>query len=89
MDFNIETLRNNLPHEIKVLRRLLLWRYEQVKGRLAKVPYCSPIRRAAANRPDTWNTFSGALDIYRKNPGHFNGAGFVLATGLRESTSIT
>jgi primase-polymerase (primpol)-like protein len=82
MDFNIENLEKNLPQEIKSMRRFLLWRYEQVKGRLTKVPYCSVTRKAATNRPGTWNTFSGALDIYKANAGHFNGVGIALGDGI-------
>jgi primase-polymerase (primpol)-like protein len=64
------------------MRRFLLWRYEQVKERLTKVPYCSATRKAAANKPDTWNTFSGALDIYMTHPGFFSGLGIVLGDGI-------
>jgi primase-polymerase (primpol)-like protein len=82
MDFNVETLERNLPQEIKPMRRLLLWRYEQVKGRLTKVPYSSATRKAATNRPDTWNTLPGVLGIYRANPGFFSGLGIVLGDGI-------
>jgi primase-polymerase (primpol)-like protein len=82
MDFNIETLENSIPHEIKALRRFLLWRYGQVKGRPTKVPYCAVDRKAASNRPKTWNTFQGAVAVYKEAPEYFEGLGIVLGDGI-------
>jgi primase-polymerase (primpol)-like protein len=82
MEFDIETLERNLPQEIRAMRRFLLWRYEPGKEQPRKVPYYAVRRKAASNRPKTWNTFKGVLDIYKENSGYFNGMGFVLGEGI-------
>jgi primase-polymerase (primpol)-like protein len=82
MTFDIKNLERSIPQEVREMPRFLLWRYEQVKDRLTKVPYCDVGRRAASNRPQTWNIFRGVLDIFEKSSGHFNGVGIVLGDGI-------
>jgi len=42
--------------ELKEQRRWVLWRLQEVNGKLTKVPYQPSGRKAMANNPATWYT---------------------------------
>ena len=81
-----QRITENLPGEIKKLRRFVLWKSElNEKGEPSKVPYSDIDKKTSANAKKhghTWNTFQGVVDLFKKHPGHFSGIGIVLGDGL-------
>lgn len=71
----------NIPDELKSLKRWCVWKYELVNGRWTKIPY-HPLNnwRASSNNPDTWATFKSCIDKYERSTksGHIAGVGFFL-----------
>ena len=70
-----------LPDALKPLaaeRRWVVWKWEMVKGRRTKPPYCAadPRRHASSTDPRTWGDYNTALAAYRA--GKADGIGFCL-----------
>jgi primase-polymerase (primpol)-like protein len=84
MDSKILRLEKNIPLALRGYRRFVLWRYEEdlraIKPR--KVPYYNVDRRAAVNKPKTWGSFAGVMELYRENLSYFSGIGIVLGDGI-------
>ncbi|MEA3318443.1 MAG: hypothetical protein U9Q88_00350 [Bacillota bacterium] len=66
-----------IPTELKNLRQWVLWKYEERKGKITKVPYMINGRKAETNNPSTWSTFEDTLEFFWK--GGYNGIGFVFS----------
>ena len=64
----------NIPFELQGVPHWVLWRYEEVNGRMTKVPYSVKGFHASVTNPKSWATFYEALDVV----GNYNGLGFVL-----------
>jgi putative DNA primase/helicase len=78
-----ERLKHNIPFAMQTAPRFVLWRYEQSKtGKQTKVPYSDVGKRAATNKPHTWDTFNGALYKLAGTGKYFSGIGFVLGNGI-------
>jgi hypothetical protein len=67
---------NNIPRRLRRLKRWLLWCYESVAIRWAKVPYGPNGYRLKWKDPKNLLTFKEALAAYRRNSS-FDGVGFV------------
>lgn len=67
----------NIPMELRALRQWICWRYEEVAGRMTKVPY-SPdgLHRVSIHNPATWGTFDEAVRGAMSQT--MNGIGMVL-----------
>jgi len=68
-----------IPPDLTELDQWVLWRSETREGRPAKVPYQTNGRLASTTDPTTWSSFDGALAAWRREPGHFDGIGFVFS----------
>lgn len=66
----------NIPFEMTVQPRWILWDYRQREGQWVKVPLKINGKPAKVNDPSTWSTFDEALDAYRF--GDYSGIGIVL-----------
>ena len=74
----------NIPQELKGLRRWVLWRTESRinkdgTDKPTKVPKQTTNRKAKTDDPDTWASFENAKVASRLE--HFDGIGFVLGDG--------
>jgi hypothetical protein len=70
-----------IPEELKALPQWVVWRCENRKGKVTKVP-CdakAPTRLASSTAPSTWSTFNQALAAHQTAA--FDGVGFVFAAG--------
>ena len=82
-----QVIIDNIPEELRRLRRWLLWRYELPPDakKWTKVPYNPRVfydpaehKKADKTKPNTWGTFEQCYQIYRDNPSEVDGIGFVL-----------
>ncbi|MBQ6173470.1 MAG: hypothetical protein IJK28_02475 [Clostridia bacterium] len=71
------------PATLKALPIWILWKLEERKGRMTKVPYQVNGRRASATDPATWTTFREADGVLQRRPGDFNGIGAVMSKANR------
>src|ERR1700722_2022208 len=77
---------DNIPLELKKLRRWVLWRYEWKHGGWTKVPYNPNVvfdaadehKEAKANKPSTWSSYDRTLAIYQAHRRELAGIGFEL-----------
>jgi hypothetical protein len=70
---------NRIPVELREYTQWVCWRYEQTNGKKpTKIPY-DPVTglRASTTNPETWRTFSDALEAFAS--GNYSGIGFVLS----------
>lgn len=70
---------DNIPDELRVLARFLLWRAEGPAGKkLRKVPYISTMQdsRGSSTDPYTWSTFDQTVAAH--DEGGYTGIGFAL-----------
>ena len=58
--------------------RWILWRTTTRKGKLTKEPYTARNLLASSTRADTWSPFPTIAATIQKQPGLFDGVGFVL-----------
>lgn len=65
---------NNIPIDFKNREQWVLWKREEVDGKLTKVPYSKNGNRASVTNPYTWCDFETALSLVE----HYDGLGFVL-----------
>jgi archaellum biogenesis ATPase FlaH len=63
---------DNIPTELKQMPNWVLWKYEEVNGRMTKVPYQTSHKKAKSNDPSTWTTFEEAISA----ASDFSGIGF-------------
>lgn len=71
-------LFNNLPHELRVLKQWVLWKYEDVgAAKPTKVPYQPSGKLANVTDPSTWATFEDCFNAY--SLGGYSGIGFVFS----------
>ena len=67
----------NTPQRLCILPQWLVWRNEEVKGRLTKIPYDAKTgRKASSTDPATWTTFEQAVECYARSD-YYDGVGFV------------
>lgn len=76
----VPVIAKNIPAELKVLLRWVVWKWEKRKGKWAKPPRQTNDRYASSNDPHTWCSFSEALAAY--DTGNFDGIGIVLPDGI-------
>lgn len=74
-----KTTIENIPRELTARKQWVLWREETRDGKSTKVPYQASGRRADSTKPETWTTFSSALNAYLKKPDQYSGMGFVFS----------
>jgi primase-polymerase (primpol)-like protein len=68
-----------VPHELRALKRWVLWRYELKPGRAKwdKVPYAADGGgRASSTDPESWSDFDGCRDGFEAAAGGWSGIGF-------------
>ncbi|HHL0970940.1 TPA: phage/plasmid primase, P4 family [Bacillus cereus] len=68
---------NEIPTELKNLPQWVLWRKENTKGKVTKIPYQANGEMAQANNRRTWSTFATAVKFYLE--GNYDGIGFVFS----------
>ena len=61
----------------------VLWRLEERKGKVTKVPYQINGRRASSTNPATWATHRDAVAAWQENPDQFDGIGTVMSKQYR------
>lgn len=71
-----------LPEAIKTMHNWCAWRLEDRKGKLSKVPYMHPERRAESNNRYTWSSFDTISAVMESAQGFFNGYGFMISDGI-------
>src|SRR5438105_203361 len=75
-----EVIPENIPNEIRLLERWVVWRYELSDEKWEKVPIGPATgRKADITNAATWVSFEDAFAYYRRAKMH--GVGFVLAAG--------
>lgn len=74
----IETI-DFFPDLLKSLPVWVLWRLEERKGKLTKVPYKVNGQKASPTDPATWTTQRCALAAMQKSPGIYQGIGAVMS----------
>jgi hypothetical protein len=62
--------------ELKSQRRWVLWRLQEVHGKMTKVPYQPSGRKAMANNPATWHTYADCAALASQ----YSGVGVALGT---------
>lgn len=70
-------LRDTIPEELKVRNQWVVWRIEEVKGKLTKVPYYAKEHKASHTDAKTWLAFEEAWRLYQA--GGFDGVGYVFS----------
>lgn len=71
----------NIPPLLTARRQWTVWRPEQRRGKLEKVPYSVEVGvRTDANDSLSWITFEDAVEAYRSSGGFYAGIGFCLAS---------
>jgi hypothetical protein len=74
-------LVESIPKGMLALRRWVIWKYEERKGKTTKVPYNARTgARAASDDTGTWSAFEDALGAYKR--GGWAGIGFMLGDGF-------
>lgn len=53
------------------------WRFQNVKGKLTKVPYCTKTKNASSTDPKTWRTYEEVAEAADNGKNHFDGIGIV------------
>jgi hypothetical protein len=77
MGHDTTLIMKNTPQCLRILPQWLVWRNEEVKGRLTKVPYDAKTgRKASSTDPATWTTFEQAVEAFARS-NHYDGIGFV------------
>lgn len=67
--------QKTIPGELKARPQWVVWRSEERDGKLTKVPYYTPTRKASATDPQTWLSFEDAWRLYES--ARFDGIGYV------------
>lgn len=66
-----------IPVELKNYDKWILWRLEDRKGKLTKVPYTTNGKMASSTDERTWTSFETAVDTYKRSNGYYSGIGYV------------
>jgi len=67
----------SIPNELQQCNQFVVWKAEQLNGRLTKVPYNAKTgRKASSTDPATWCSFEKAIEAMQNGRG-YNGIGFV------------
>jgi len=75
----LEVIPENIPAELKQLRRWVCWRYEMREGKWTKPPIVAGSQEYANSTDEaTWRTFDESLAAYHKHPDFYDGIGFSL-----------
>jgi primase-polymerase (primpol)-like protein len=70
----------NIPEEIRQRPQWVVWKLEQRKGKLTKVPYIAGgVGLASTTDSMTWRTFEEAVQALQN--GRYSGVGFVFSSG--------
>ena len=73
----INRIRENFPQEMRDLDQWVVWRIEARDGKPTKVPYSIAGYRAASDKPETWSSFTDAVDAYASE--NYSGVGFMFS----------
>ena len=68
-----------LPEALTSLPIWVLWRLEERKGHMTKVPYQANGEHASSTDSRKWNTYQIIRDTLSEHPGQYNGIGAVLS----------
>ncbi len=68
-----------VPEGLKAVHQWCAWRLESQKGRLTKVPYVYPGKRASSGDRSTWSSFDTITAVLESVPDYFNGYGFMIS----------
>jgi hypothetical protein len=68
-----------VPDDLAERDQWVLWRFEELNGRKAKVPYQAGGRRASSTDPGTWASFETVMNESRRAPAWYTGPGFVFS----------
>src|SRR4051794_6618069 len=70
----------NIPEELRQRPQWVVWKSEQRKGKLTKVPYITGgVGLASTTDSMTWRTFEEAVQALQN--GRYSGVGFVFSSG--------
>jgi primase-polymerase (primpol)-like protein len=64
---------DSIPLGMVVLDQWVLWKYENVNGRITKIPYQPNGKKATFTRKETWSSIEDVCEVADK----FDGIGFV------------
>ena len=70
-----------IPESLKVMRNWCLWRLENSKGRITKVPYQANGKRASSTSRNTWSTYEAISELLSIS-NRYNGYGFMLSDDI-------
>jgi primase-polymerase (primpol)-like protein len=68
-----------VPDDLTERDQWVLWRFETLRGKQAKVPYETSGNRADSTEPATWTTFEEVLNTWRSKQQVYTGIGFVFS----------
>ncbi len=75
-------LEENVPAQLQELSQWVLWKYEGEEGaKPKKPPFTTDGKWASVNKPETWTTFTEALQVYTQSE-KYEGLGLMLTRGL-------
>jgi primase-polymerase (primpol)-like protein len=69
-----------VPDDLREIDQWVLWRYEDRKGKGAKVPYQVSGGRASSVDACTWANLDAVTDEWRRKPSVYAGLGFVFSS---------
>ncbi len=75
----VSIARFRVPDDLTERDQWVLWRFETLKGKQAKVPYQTSGKRADSTEPATWTTFEEVLNTWRGKQQLYTGIGFVFS----------
>jgi putative DNA primase/helicase len=67
------------PADLTDIDQWVLWRYEEVNGRRAKIPYQPNGKKASSTDLTTWNEYATVFERWQKYPNVYSGIGFVFS----------
>ena len=74
---------DNIPMELKMTPRWVLWRYveigDETTKRWSKLPTQPSGQSASSTNPNTWSDFLTVQNAYINQPNRFDGVGFVFS----------
>jgi putative DNA primase/helicase len=80
IDHHPETLRNNIPEELRQRSQWVVWKLEKRDGKPTKVPYIAGgVGKASSTDSLTWRPFEEVVQALET--GRYDGIGFVFSSG--------
>lgn len=71
--------RDKVPRYFLARNIWVLWKLEEVNGRMSKIPYSANYDgRASSTDPATWSPFDQAVSVFQKRPEEYAGLGIVI-----------